>query len=660
LLDAVRDIAALLVVDNCEHVLDAAAPLVRDLLLSAAGLRVLATSRAPLGIAGEVTYAVEPLAVPQHACPPDELAHADAVRLFLDRARAARPDFAPGPDEIVAIAEICRRLDGLPLAIELVAPRVRAFSPQRLAEMVRGHLAAVTSPDPAAPARQRTLDATIGWSYELLDAGAQVLFARLAVFAGTFDYDAVLEICAHGDLDDHDAARSFPRLLDRSMISAVRVGGADTRYRLLETLRDFAGARWDERPDHEETAHRHGRHYLALAERAAPRLRGVEHDAWLARLEADGENLNAGITRAIAAGDAHTVARFVCALALFWEDCRPRREAIGWTRWLARHLAADVRDDDRPGDWVVAEALASSGQLLGSWDLDAALSCARGGVAASRGLGPWDRARALEALGWVRAYRDGAAAMPVLEQAYALFDEVGDTWHCARVTQAATPRGRCSTVPWPSSAASATCAAWAERRWNWRRSRLTRSGPTSVSICSTSASARRDASTTASPSRARGTCARPWRSATGTGRTAATADTGIGLDTGAQGALGRCRHAPYDRKDLSEMLIEPREGGPCLLFQLCGCRVACASSLSCPRRSCCLPRCLPVWPSVTARPSTRRHVTTAAGNAGGVTSRIPRWPSSIPCAGRPGRPTSTPCGTGTACTASRSAATTRV
>jgi predicted ATPase/DNA-binding CsgD family transcriptional regulator len=437
LLDAVGDVAALLVVDNCEHVLDAVAPVVRDLLLSASGLRVLATSRAPLGISGEVTFPVDPLALPARSWAPDELVRADAVRLFLDRARAARPGFEPDHGELIAVAEICRRLDGLPLAIELVAPRVRAFSPQQIAEMVHGHLAAVTTADAAAPARHRTLSSTIRWSYDLLDARERVLFARLAVFAGTFDYDAVLEICASGDLSTSEVARSFPRLLDRSMVSAVRIGGPDARYRLLETLRDFARARLADCADRGETGRRYVGHYLALAERAAPKLRGAEHDAWLARLEADGGNLTASITRSISADDAETVARFVRALALFWEDRGPRREAIEWMRWLAeRDGAADGQAAHRPADPVVAEALAASGQLLGSWDLDLALSCASGGVEASRGLEPWYRARALEALGWVRAYRDGAAAMPVLEQALALFEEAGDTWHCARVTQA--------------------------------------------------------------------------------------------------------------------------------------------------------------------------------------------------------------------------------
>lgn len=203
--------------------------MVRDLLLSAPGLRVLATSRAPLGISGEVTFPVDPLALPARSWPPDELVRADAVRLFLDRARAARPGFTPDHGELIAIAEICRRLDGLPLAIELVAPRVRAFSPQQIAEMMHGRLTAVTTADAAAPARHRTLSSTIRWSYDLLDARERVLFARLAVFAGTFDYDAVLEICASGGLGTSEVARSFPRLLDRSMVSAVRIGGPDAR-----------------------------------------------------------------------------------------------------------------------------------------------------------------------------------------------------------------------------------------------------------------------------------------------------------------------------------------------------------------------------------------------------------------------------------------------
>jgi predicted ATPase/DNA-binding SARP family transcriptional activator len=252
---------SLLVLDNCEHVIDAAADLAADLLARCPQLKILATSREPLNITGETLRPLRPLADNQ------------AVALFTDRAHAVSPTFRPDD----SIVDICRALDGLPLAIELAAARIRSLTPAQLTERLGDRIGLLDKGTRAAPQRHRTLRAVIDWSWDLLDAEERTLLARLSVFAGGATLDAIEQV-TQGSLDE------LTSLVDKSLVVA-----ADERYRLLETIREYAAAKLTE-PD--ETKRRHAQYYTGLVERAEPLLRGPEQAAWLTRLTAERANLD--------------------------------------------------------------------------------------------------------------------------------------------------------------------------------------------------------------------------------------------------------------------------------------------------------------------------------------------------------------------------------
>ena len=239
--------AALLVIDNCEHLISAAAEFVNDLLSAAPDCKVIATSRELLRIGGEVAYRLRSMSLPGDVSDlgPLELGRYDAVRLFVERAAAAEPDFKITTETAPAIAEICRRLDGLPLAIELAAAQLRSFTPQQIADHLDQRFRILSSGLRTAVPRQQTLAAAIDWSYRLLEDREQLLFERLSVFQGGFDLAAAQYVCSVDRLDAFDVFDLVSALVDKSLI-IVDVGGDTARYRLLETLRQFAGDRLDE------------------------------------------------------------------------------------------------------------------------------------------------------------------------------------------------------------------------------------------------------------------------------------------------------------------------------------------------------------------------------------------------------------------------------
>ncbi|WP_409179546.1 BTAD domain-containing putative transcriptional regulator [Amycolatopsis sp. VS8301801F10] len=289
---ALRDRRTLLVLDNCEHVVEAAAELVEALLRTTRDLRVLATSQEPLGLPGETVFAVEPL-------PP-----ADAVRLFTERATAAAPDFA---GDAGTIAEICRRLDGLPLALELAATRVRGLGVRELAARLNDRFAVLTRGSRGAPARQQTLRAVLDWSWDLLSDPERTVLSRLAVHRDSFDLAAAEAVCA----GDGDVVDLVLRLVDRSLVSVAN-GPAGIRYRLLESVAAYAVERL---ADPAATRSRHLRHYLRIAENA--RLHGAEQRVWLARLDIEAGNLRAALDEAISRSPAEAV-RLAKALSWWW------------------------------------------------------------------------------------------------------------------------------------------------------------------------------------------------------------------------------------------------------------------------------------------------------------------------------------------------------
>ena len=344
----------LLIVDNCEHVLDDAALLVDRIAGQCPNVTVLATSREALGIAGERIVPVEPLSV-------DE-----ATALFADRAKATRSDFDLEREPVGAVAEICRRLDGLPLAIELAAARMRAMSSLDVARRLdRQRL--LTGGARGAHPRQQSLSATIDWSYQLLSVPEQALFARLSVFAGGFDIDAAHGVCGDEGTDEVDTLELLTGLIDKSMVT-VRGGTRIWRYSILETLRAYGRDRLRENSLDDAYAMRHAAYFTTLAERAAAGMQGTEEQAWVEQMLPDYDNLRAAFDHAMAAADIDLALRLVTSLSEF-VHLRIGYESAGWAQRALEHadpthrlFAAAVglaaRGAWNRGDFATARALA--------------------------------------------------------------------------------------------------------------------------------------------------------------------------------------------------------------------------------------------------------------------------------------------------------------
>ncbi|MEU3543884.1 AfsR/SARP family transcriptional regulator [Streptomyces paromomycinus] len=332
----------LLVLDNCEHVIGAAAELADRLLAECPGVTLLATSREPLAVPGEAVRPVEPL--------PDPV----ALRLLADRGAAARPGFRI-EDDPVACAEICRRLDGLPLAIELAAARLRLLGPRQLADRLDDRFRLLTSGSRTVLPRQQTLRAVVDWSWDLLDDAERAVLRRLSVFSGGCDLVVAEEVCGDGveGADGADGAdgrrgadgvagsrtRVAPRdvavllgsLIDKSLVVAAQDGDGRMRYRLLETVSEYAGERLDEAGERPATERRHLVAYRELARNADPLLRGPEQCAWLDRLELEHDNLRTALRRAVAAHDEHEALCLVLSLQWFWTLRDHRADARAWS-----------------------------------------------------------------------------------------------------------------------------------------------------------------------------------------------------------------------------------------------------------------------------------------------------------------------------------------
>jgi predicted ATPase/DNA-binding SARP family transcriptional activator len=294
----------LLVLDNLEQVLDAA-PVLAELLASAPGVQLLATSRAPLDRPEEHIYTVPPLE------------EADAIRLFHDRARAARDDFALSDENAETVAELCVRLDGLPLALELAAARIKLLSPRAILERLGGRLELLKAvPGAGLPERHRTLRTAVDWSYDLLTKDEQMLFTSLGVFVGSFSLDGAIALAGDFDLDVVDGIES---LLNNSLLRTERMSEGEPRFGMLETMREYALERLAERGDGEAVRHRHAEFYLRLAEDAEPALLGPDQLRRARKLDAERDNLRAALTWAAESGETEVGLRTASALWRFWQ-----------------------------------------------------------------------------------------------------------------------------------------------------------------------------------------------------------------------------------------------------------------------------------------------------------------------------------------------------
>ncbi|MGW0737283.1 AfsR/SARP family transcriptional regulator [Streptomyces sp. NPDC002851] len=329
----------LLILDNCEHVIGAAARLAETLLTRCPDLRILATSREPLGVPGESVRPVDPL--------PEATAH----RLFAERAAAVHPGFDPA-DDPAAVAEICTRLDGLPLAIELAAARL--LTPRQIADRLDDRFRLLTSGSRTVLPRQQTLRAVVDWSWDLLDEGERTVLRQVSVFAGDWDLPAAETVCGP------DAAVLLGALIDKSLVVAAPVkrrqkGPADAggmRYRLLETIHEYAAERAVETPElHARARQRHIDHYLALVEEAEPLLRTAAQMPWIDRLEGDLDNIRAALQRTVEDGDEDRASALALGIGWFWWLRNYRKEGAEWIAHIlplgAEPQGPDAEDDPR-------------------------------------------------------------------------------------------------------------------------------------------------------------------------------------------------------------------------------------------------------------------------------------------------------------------------
>jgi predicted ATPase/class 3 adenylate cyclase len=337
--DFLRSRHLLLVLDNCEHLVAACAALADRLLRACPRLRILATSREPLGIAGETAWRVPPLTSPdpEHLPSLASLAQYEAVRLLLDRADLAAPSLALTQRNAAAVAQVCQQLDGLPLALELAAARVKVLSFEQLAARLGDRFRLLTGGSRSALPRQQTLRALVDWSYDLLTAPEQVLFRRLAVFAGGCTLEATEAVCAGDGIEPGEVLEHLARLVDKSLVVAETEAADEVRYRLLGTIRQYAAEKLAESGEALTVSSRHFEICSGLAHQAEAHQYSSQQEVWFDRLEPEQDNFRTALAWALEAGYAHAGLRLASALGFFWEHRGYWYEANEWFTRLLEH-----------------------------------------------------------------------------------------------------------------------------------------------------------------------------------------------------------------------------------------------------------------------------------------------------------------------------------
>jgi predicted ATPase/DNA-binding CsgD family transcriptional regulator len=417
---------ALIVLDNCEHLLDGVRETLSAVIEAAPDLAVLATSRVPLEIDGEQCWRVPSLSLPpaDPAEPAEQLTRSDAVRLFSARASSVRPNFEITSDNAPSVARICRNVDGIPLAIELAAARVRVLPVDQVAERLSASVGATLGGRDGAESRHATLTASVDWSHDLLTADEQTLFRRLAVFTGGFSLDVVESVCADDDLNAYSVLGLLASLVDKSLVGVdERLGRV--RYRLLEIVRESALSRLEAAGEAEDLRARHRDAFLALAERAGPALESADQTRWMDILDADAANLSTAIDYAIRTRPDLAL-RFCRGLTYWWRSRRPYAEV---TAWYARVLADCA--DQPPG--LRADALwGLAFNLLAGAEFEKARSRAAEAMRLAD-LADDDSiaARALCVIGFSHAPTTPAAGRKILLEAAERAGAAGDDWALA-------------------------------------------------------------------------------------------------------------------------------------------------------------------------------------------------------------------------------------
>jgi non-specific serine/threonine protein kinase len=467
LVEYFRSHRALLVLDNCEHLINECASLVERLLRQAENLHVLATTREALGLPGEAVWRIPSLNLPDASRleTADEMAGYEAVRLFVDRANAVDPVFAITSQNTALVGDICRRLDGIPLAIELAAAKLKVLSVDQLHGRLKDRFRLLTGGSRTAVARQRTLEATIDWSYDLLSESERLLLCRLSVFPGSWTLDAAEEICSGDGLEITTFVEVLSNLVDKSLVNVESPADGERRYRCLETVRQYGRERLAQLGQTERTRNRHLAYYGALAQRAEPELQRRAQARWLTSLQLEHANLRSALEWCFDDPD-HSNAALELASSLSWYWMKRGYLGEG-QQWLTRALA----DGGTASPALQAKALFGIGMLTffkaeyaacgaalekcltlarGVSDLDTAavalglksfiametgdwteaVRIANESAAVVReGATPWCQSLSLECLAW-DAMQNGDLdrAIRLTEQALALLQDFGDLW----------------------------------------------------------------------------------------------------------------------------------------------------------------------------------------------------------------------------------------
>jgi predicted ATPase len=440
----------LLVLDNCEHLLAAAAGLAADILRGCRGVRIVATSRMALGVEGEQVFGLRPLSLPPPGADVAAAAGSEAVDLFVQRAAAARGDFSLDASNVAAVGEICRRLDGIPLAIELAAARAGALRPAQIAALLDERFRLLTRGRAGAADRQQTLQATVEWSYALLGETEQRLFDALGAFPASFDADAAVAVAAAVGLDRWDVLDGLTALVGQSLLAEEEGPDQASRYRLLETMRAYARQHLTA-AQLTRLARTHARFYAAFAERAGPEVYGPAQLDWQRRIRAERDNLQAAVTWSLARGGQAPRLAFRIVTALLhlvtnspvitrgWaEACLTRLEACppellapilaaaAYSAFLAdnfplaQRLAEQVQAEPAPGDpltsWATRSALDAIYAFTGQPERAIGIAREVRQEAAARGMEYWVGSSLTgEATAWMRAGDYAAARPPAME-----------------------------------------------------------------------------------------------------------------------------------------------------------------------------------------------------------------------------------------------------
>jgi non-specific serine/threonine protein kinase len=405
----------LLLLDNCEHLIESCARLADTLIRSCPNVHILATSRTVLGIAGEATWRVPPLSVvdPRHLPSIDSLCQYEAVRLFIDRAVATQPQFEITNQNAPAVAQICHRLDGIPLAIELAAARVRSLTPEQISGRLDQRFRMLIGGSRTALPRQQTLRAMVDWSYDLLSDHEQALFRRLSVFAGGWTLEAAESVCAMDPIDTADVMDLLSALVDKSLVLADEQRG-NIRYRLLETLRQYGTEKLAETDESTTMLHRHAVYFTKIATILAAQCRGPEQLAAFDRLEQEHDNLRAILSRVDEPDYAALGLEVAATLTFFWYHRNYWNECKTWLdRWLQRTdlsgtsvwvialswngLLTTIFGEAEAGSAMLVKAASQARELQDAVALSQALS-STAGVCMHRGDGVGMEQAAAEAL----------------------------------------------------------------------------------------------------------------------------------------------------------------------------------------------------------------------------------------------------------------------